>query len=146
MSTLDEENLVSAEDVNYAIKEFIGKHPENVNIWVDGETTTIQISNIGVRDKLFPRLAYLVKNTSIKDGLQLFNMSAECAYVSDRIIRFTCTLVDLAYYSIERRWYHPRGGESALVEKFFSRLGRSNVLNSNAYDQALITAEDRLNK
>ena len=65
MSTDNVENLVSVDEINTAIEKFIGKHPENVSIWVDGKNTMIQINNVGIRDPLFYRLSYLVENTTI---------------------------------------------------------------------------------
>lgn len=53
MSIDNVENLVSVDEINTAIETFIGKHPENVSVWIDGKTATIQISNIGLRDKIF---------------------------------------------------------------------------------------------
>ena len=135
MSTDNVENLVSVDEINSAIENFIGKHPENVNIWVDGETTTIQISNIGVRDKVFSRLAYLVENTTIENDLSLFNMPAKCVYASNQIIRFTCTINELD--SCVKDYNNPPMDQdydpsSASIEfpikKFYNRLTRSGAL------------------
>ena len=98
MSTHNEENLVSVEDINESIEKFIGKHPENISMWIDGKNIIIQISNIGIRDKLFSRLAYLVENTSIEDNLTIFNMPAKCVNVTDRIARFVCTVNELVTF------------------------------------------------
>lgn len=128
------------------IEEFIRKHPENVNTWTDGDTITIQISNIGIRDTLFPNLAYLVKTATItKDELGLFNMPTECVYVSDRIIRFTCFLDILATYEANNKGlitsydsdYNIVNPTVRSIKKFFSRLRRSNALNSDKYQQVL---------
>lgn len=140
MSTLNEENLVSVDDINDAIRDFIGKHPENVTTWIDGKTVTIQLSNIGVRDKLFSRLAYLVENTNIENGLILFNMPAKCVYASNQIIRFTCTVNELIS-SIKE--YNVPSKVAAIadsdylpntvpitrpIKKFYNRLTGSNTL------------------
>ena len=77
MSADNVENLVSVEEINNAIEKFIGKHPENVSMWIDGKTTMIQISNVGIRDPLFYRLSYLVENTTIEDKLTIFKMPAK---------------------------------------------------------------------
>lgn len=135
MSTLNEENLVSVDDINEAIGNFIGKHPENVTTWIDGKTVTIQLSNIGVRDKLFSRLAYLVENTTIENDLSLFNMPAKCVYASNQIIRFTCTINELD--SCVKDYNNPPMDQdydpsSASIEfpikKFYNRLTRSSAL------------------
>ena len=144
MNNLNEEDLVSADDISFAIEEFVGKHPENVNIWVDGETTTIQISNSGIRDKLFSRLAYLAENTTIENNLTIFNMPAKCVYTSNQIIRFTCTVNELVS-TVDNFNNPPRDCdydavselhnvlyETFPIKKFFSRLTKSGTLKKSS--------------
>lgn len=140
MDTYNEEDLVSVDNINNAIEEFIGKHPENISTWVDGKTVTIQLSNSGIRDKLFSRLAYLVENTNIENDLILFNMPAKCVYASNQIIRFNCTVNELIS-SIKE--YNEPSKDAAIadvdhlpntvpitrpIKKFYNRLTGSNTL------------------
>jgi hypothetical protein len=138
MSTLNEENLVSVNDINESIEKFIGKHPENVVSWIDGKTAIVQLSNIGIRDKLFSRLAYLVENTSIEDNLKVFDMPAKCVYVSNQTIRFACTLNELVTYvelSNSKPPLNVKPGpmfnpfEMTPIKKFLNRLTTSNAFN-----------------
>ena len=129
MSTDNVENLVSVDEINTAIETFIGKHPENVSVWIDGKTATIQISNIGLRDPLFYRLSYLVENTTIEDKLTVFKMPAKCVIANERIARFVCTLNELVTFvekandsSIE-----PETPLSPHIKKFSNRLSTSHA-------------------
>ena len=125
MSTNNVENLVSVDEINKAIEKFIGKHPENVISWIDGKNATFQLSNVGLRDKLFYRLAYLVENTTIEDKLTIFKMPAKCVYVSDQTARFVCTINELVEF------VKSQDTSSLLatpeVKKFTNRLVSSNT-------------------
>ena len=125
MSTNNVENLVSVDEINKAIEKFIGKHPENVFSRIDGKDAIIQISNVGLRDKLFYRLAYLVENTKIEDKLTIFKMPVKCAYVSDQTARFVCTINELVEFIKSPDTI----GSSATSElkKFTNRLVTSNT-------------------
>lgn len=93
-----------------------------------------------MRDKLFSRLAYLAENTTIENVLELFNMSAKCVYVSNQIIRFTCTVNELdsrvkAYNSpqlrpeVSEEEYNPQFALREFpIQKFYKRLTRSGAL------------------
>ena len=125
MSTNNVENLVSVDEINAAIETFIGKHPENVSVWIDGKTATIQISNIGLRDQLFYRLAYLVENTTIEDKLTVFKMPAKCVMVNERIARFVCTLNELVTFVESSNV--PSESASPHIKKFTNRLSTSHA-------------------
>ena len=126
MSADNVENLVSVEEINNAIEKFIGKHPENVSIWVDGKNTMIQISNVGIRDPLFYRLSYLVENTTIEDKLTIFKMPAKCVIANDRIARFVCTVHELVEY-IESQDTASEPLASPNIKKFTNRLSSSHA-------------------
>ena len=125
MSTNNVENLVSVDEINKAIEKFIGKHPENVISWIDGKDAIIQISNIGLRDKLFYRLAYLVENTKIEDKLTIFKMPVKCAYVSYQTARFVCTINELVEFVKSQDTSSPLA--TPEVKKFTNRLVSSNT-------------------
>ena len=125
MSTNNVENLVSVDEINKAIEKFIGKHPENVISWIDGKDAIIQISNIGLRDKLFYRLAYLVENTKIEDKLTIFKMPVKCAYVSDQTARFVCTINELVEFIKSPDTTGPSA--TSELKKFTNRLVTSNT-------------------
>ena len=125
MSTNNVENLVSVDEINKAIEKFIGKHPENVISWIDGKNTIFQLSNVGLRDKLFYRLAYLVENTTIEDKLTIFKMPAKCVYVSDQTARFVCTINELVEFVKSQDTSSP--STSLELKKFTNRLVTSNV-------------------
>ena len=126
MSADNVENLVSVEEINNAIEKFIGKHPENVSMWIDGKNTTIQISNVGIRDPLFYRLSYLVENTTIEDKLTIFKMPAKCVIANDRIARFVCTVHELVKY-IESQDTASEPLASPNIKKFTNRLSSSHA-------------------
>lgn len=126
MSADNVENLVSVEEINNAIEKFIGKHPENVSIWIDGKNTMIQISNVGIRDQLFYRLSYLVENTTIEDKLTIFKMPAKCVIANDRIARFVCTVHELVEY-IESQNSASEPSVSPNIKKFTNRLSSSHA-------------------
>ena len=126
MSTDNVENLVSVEEINNAIEKFIGKHPENVSMWIDGKNTMIQISNVGIRDPLFYRLSYLVENTTIEDKLTIFKMPAKCVIANDRIARFVCTVHELVEY-IESQDTASEPLASPNIKKFTNRLSSSHA-------------------
>ena len=126
MSTDNVENLVSLEEINNAIEKFIGKHPENVSMWIDGKNTMIQISNVGIRDPLFYRLSYLVENTTIEDKLTIFKMPAKCVIANDRIARFVCTVHELVEY-IESQDTASEPLASPNIKKFTNRLSSSHA-------------------
>ena len=126
MSTDNVENLVSVNEINRAIENFIGKHPQNVSVWIDGKTATIQISNIGLRDQIFYRLAYLVENTTIEDKLTVFGMPAKCVIANERIARFVCTLNELVTF-VEKANDGPIKPESPYIKKFSNRLSTSHA-------------------
>ena len=140
MSTNNVENLVSVDEINKAIEKFIGKHPENVISWIDGKNTIFQLSNVGLRDKLFYRLAYLVENTTIEDKLTIFKMPAKCVYVSDQTARFVCTINELVEF------VKSQDTSSSLatpeLKKFTNRLvtsiafKRAEVIVSNGGDSS----------
>lgn len=119
------ENLVSVNEINSDIEKFIGRYPQNVISWVDGKTVIFQISNVGLRDKLFYRLAYLTDNTTIEDKLTIFNMPAKCVYVSDQTARFVCTVNELVEF------VKSQDSSSPLVKPelkvFTNRLASSNA-------------------
>ena len=119
------ENLVSVNEINSAIEKFIGKHPQNVTSWVDGKTVIFQISNVGLRDKLFYRLAYLTENTTIEDKLTIFNMPAKCVYVSDQTARFVCTVNELVEFVKSQDTSSPL--VTPELKKFTNRLVSSNA-------------------
>ena len=126
MSADNVENLVSVEEINNAIEKFIGKHPENVSMWIDGKNTMIQISNVGIRDPLFYRLSYLVENTTIEDKLTIFKMPAKCVIANDRIARFVCTVHELVEY-IESQDTASEPLVSPNIKKFTNRLSSSHA-------------------
>lgn len=126
MSTDNVENLVSVDEINTAIEKFIGKHPENVSIWIDGKNTMIQISNVGIRDPLFYSLSYLVENTTIEDKLTIFKMPAKCVIANDRIARFVCTVHELVEY-IESQDTASEPSVSPNIKKFTNRLSSSHA-------------------
>lgn len=126
MSTDNVENLVSVDEINTAIETFIGKHPENVSVWIDGKTATIQISNIGLRDQIFYRLAYLVENTTIEDKLTVFKMPAKCVMANERIARFVCTLNELVTF-VESQDTASEPLASSNIKKFSNRLSTSHA-------------------
>lgn len=126
MSTDNVENLVSVDEINNAIEKFIGKHPKNVSIWIDGKNTMIQISNVGIRDPLFYRLSYLVENTTIEDKLTIFKMPAKCVIANDRIARFICTVHELVEY-IESQDTASEPSVSPNIKKFTNRLSSSHA-------------------
>ena len=125
MSTNNVENLVSVDEINKAIEKFIGKHPENVISWIDGKNVTFQLSNVGLRDKLFYRLAYLVENTTIEDKLTIFKMPAKCVYVSDQTARFVCTINELVEFVKSQDTSSPLA--TPELKKFTNRLVSSNT-------------------
>lgn len=125
MSTNNVENLVSVDEINKAIEKFIGKHPENVISWIDGKNVTFQLSNVGLRDKLFYRLAYLVENTTIEDKLTIFKMPAKCVYVSDQTARFVCTINELVKFVKSQDTSSPLA--TPELKKFTNRLVTSNA-------------------
>ena len=145
MSTNNVENLVSVDEINKAIEKFIGKHPENVISWIDGKNATFQLSNVGLRDKLFYRLAYLVENTTIEDKLTIFKMPAKCVYVSDQTARFVCKINELVEFVKSQDTSSPSA--TPELKKFTNRLVSSNafkraeliVSNNNADDSSKIT-------
>lgn len=126
MSTDNVENLVSVDEINTAIETFIGKHPENVSVWIDGKTATIQISNIGLRDPLFYRLSYLVENTTIEDKLTVFKMPTKCVMANERIARFVCTLNELVTF-VESQDTASEPLASSNIKKFSNRLSTSHA-------------------
>ena len=125
MSTNNVENLVSVDEINKAIEKFIGKHPENVFSWIDGKNAIFQLSNVGLRDKLFYRLAYLVENTTIEDKLTIFKMPAKCVYVSDQTARFVCTINELVEFIKSPDTTGPSA--TSELKKFTNRLVTSNT-------------------
>ena len=125
MSTNNVENLVSVDEINKAIEKFIGKHPENVISWIDGKNAIFQLSNVGLRDKLFYRLAYLVENTIIEDKLTIFKMPAKCVYVSDQTARFVCTINELVDFVKSQDTSSPLA--TPELKKFTNRLVSSNT-------------------
>ena len=125
MSTNNVENLVSVDKINKAIEKFIGKHSENVFSWIDGKNVIIQISNVGLRDKLFYRLAYLVENTKIEDKLTIFKMPVKCAYVSDQTARFVCTINELVEFVKSPDTTGPSA--TSELKKFTNRLVTNNA-------------------
>ena len=125
MSTNNVENLISVDEINKAIEKFIGKHPENVISWIDGKNAIFQLSNVGLRDKLFYRLAYLTENTTIEDKLTIFNMPAKCVYVSDQTARFVCTINELVEFVKSQDKSSPLA--TPELKKFTNRLVTSNV-------------------
>lgn len=125
MSTNNVENLVSVVEINKTIEKFIGKHPENVISWIDGKNAIFQLSNVGLRDKLFYRLAYLVENTIIEDKLTIFKMPAKCVYVSDQTARFVCTINELVEFVKSQDTSSPLA--TPELKKFTNRLVTSNV-------------------
>ena len=143
MSTNNVENLVSVDEINKAIEKFIGKHPENVISWIDGKNAIFQLSNVGLRDKLFYRLAYLTENTTIEDKLTIFNMPAKCVYVSDQTARFVCTINELVEFVKSQDTSSP--SVTPELKKFTNRLVSSNafkraeVIVSNGGDSSKIT-------
>ena len=146
MSTNNVENLVSVDEINKAIEKFIGKHPENVISWIDGKNAIFQLSNVGLRDKLFYRLAYLVENTTIEDKLTIFKMPAKCVYVSDQTARFVCTINELVEFVKSQDTSSPSA--TPELKKFTNRLVSSNAFkraklivsnNNDADDSSKIT-------
>ena len=145
MSTNNVENLVSVDEINKAIEKFIGKHPENVTIWIDGKNVIFQLSNVGLRDKLFYRLVYLVENTTIEDKLTIFKMPAKCVYVSDQTARFVCTINELVEFVKSQDTSSP--SVTPELKKFTNRLVSSNafkraeviVSNGDSADSSKIT-------
>ena len=143
MSTNNVENLVSVDEINKAIEKFIGKHPENVISWIDGKNAIFQLSNVGLRDKLFYRLAYLVENTTIEDKLTIFKMPAKCVYVSDQTARFVCTINELVEFVKSQDTSSPLA--TPELKKFTNRLVSSNTFKraelivSNSGDSSKIT-------
>ena len=125
MSTNNVENSVSVDEINKAIEKFIGKHPENIISWIDGKDAIIQISNIGLRDKLFYRLAHLVENTKIEDKLTIFKMPVKCAYVSYQTARFVCTINELVEFIKSPDTTGPSA--TSELKKFTNRLVTSNT-------------------
>lgn len=126
MSIDNVENLVSVNEINRAIENFIGKHPQNVSVRIDGKTATIQISNIGLRDQIFYRLAYLVENTTIEDKLTVFGMPAKCVIANERIVRFVCTLNELVTF-VESQDTTSEPLTSSNIKKFSNRLSTSHA-------------------
>ena len=146
MSTNNVENLVSVDEINKAIEKFIGKHPENVISWIDGKNAIFQLSNVGLRDKLFYRLVYLVENTTIEDKLTIFKMPAKCVYVSDQTARFVCTVNELVKFVKSQNISSPI--VTPELKKFTNRLVSSNAFkraelivsnNNGADDSSKIT-------
>ena len=143
MSTNNVENLVSVDEINKAIEQFIGKHPENVTSWIDGKNVIFQLSNVGLRDKLFYRLVYLVENTTIEDKLTIFKMPAKCVYVSDQTARFVCTINELVEFVKSQDTSSP--SVTPELKKFTNRLVSSNTFKraeliiSNGGDSSKIT-------
>ena len=145
MSTNNVENLVSVDEINKAIEKFIGKHPENVISWIDGKNAIFQLNNVGLRDKLFYRLAYLVENTTIEDKLTIFKMPAKCIYVSDQTARFVCTINELVEFVKSQDTSSPLA--TPELKKFTNRLVTSNtfkraetiILSGNTDDSSKIT-------
>ena len=145
MSTNNVENLVSVDEINKAIEKFIGKHPENVTSWIDGKNVIFQLSNVGLRDKLFYRLVYLVENTTIEDKLTIFKMPAKCVYVSDQTARFVCTINELVEFVKSQDTSSP--SVTPELKKFTNRLVSSNafkraeviVSNGDSADSSKIT-------
>ena len=143
MSTNNVENLVSVDEINKAIEKFIGKHPENVTSWIDGKNVIFQLSNVGLRDKLFYRLVYLVENTTIEDKLTIFKMPAKCVYVSDQTARFVCTINELVEFVKSQDTSSP--SVTPELKKFTNRLVSSNAFKraeliiSNGGDSSKIT-------
>lgn len=88
-------NLPSSTKVNLFIKDFINKHPENVVIWKDGDKTTIQLSNIGIRDKNMKYASYIANNTLEEENFTLFGLPCKCVYASDNILRFEGKTTDV---------------------------------------------------
>lgn len=88
-------NLPSSTKVNLFIKDFINKHPENVVIWKDGDKTTIQLSNIGIRDKNMKYASYIANNTLEEENFTLFGLPCKCVYASDNILRFEGKTADV---------------------------------------------------
>ena len=125
MSTNNVENLVSVDEINKAIEKFIGKHPENVISWIDGKNAIFQLNNVGLRDKLFYRLVYLVENTTIEDKLTIFKMPAKCVYVSDQTARFVCTINELVEFVKSQDISSPL--VTPELKKFTNRLVSSNA-------------------
>ena len=134
------ENLVSVDEINKAIEKFIGKHPENVISWIDGKNAIFQLSNVGLRDKLFYRLSYLVENTIIEDKLTIFKMPAKCVYVSDQTARFVCTINELVEFVKSQDTSSPLA--TPELKKFTNRLvssttfKRAELIVSNGGDSA----------
>lgn len=129
MSIDNVENLVSVDEINTSIETFIGKHPENVSVWIDGKTATIQISNIGLRDQIFYRLTYLVENTTIEDKLTVFKMPAKCVMANERIARFVCTLNELVTFveKVNDSSIKPETPLSPHIKKFSNRLSTTHA-------------------
>ena len=125
MTTNNVENLFSVDETNKAIEKFIGKHPENLFSWIYGKNAIFQLSNVGLRDKLFYRLAYLVENTTIEDKLTIFKMRAKCVYVSDQTARFVCTINELVEFIKSPDTNGPSA--TAELKKFTNRLVTSNT-------------------
>lgn len=88
-------NLPSSTKVNLFIKEFINKHPENVVIWKDGNKMTIQLSNIGIRDKDMKYASYIANNTLEEEKFTLFGLPCKCVYASDNVLRFEGETTDI---------------------------------------------------
>lgn len=88
-------NISSSIKVNLFIKDFINKHPENVVIWKDGDKTTIQLSNIGIRDKNMKYASYIANNTLEEENFTLFGLPCKCVYASDNILRFEGKTIDV---------------------------------------------------
>lgn len=88
-------NIPSSVKVNLFIKDFINKHPENVVIWKDGDKTTIQLSNIGIRDKNMKYASYIANNTLEEENFTLFGLPCKCVYASDNILRFEGKTTDV---------------------------------------------------
>ena len=146
MSTNNVENLVSVDEINKAIEKFIGKHPENVTSWIDGKNAIFQLSNVGLRDKLFYRLVYLVENTTIENKLTIFKMPAKCVYVSDQTARFVCKVNELVEFVKSQNTSSPI--VTPELKKFTNRLVSSNAFkraevivsnNNGADDSSKIT-------
>ena len=91
----DLNNIPSSVKVNLFIKDFINKHPENVVIWKDGDKTTIQLSNIGIRDKDMKYASYIANNTLEEENFTLFGLPCKCVYASDNILRFEGKTTDI---------------------------------------------------
>lgn len=88
-------NLPSSTKVNLFIKDFINKHPENVVIWKDGNKMTIQLSNIGIRDKNMKYASFIANNTLEEEKFTLFGLPCKCVYASDNVLRFEGETTDI---------------------------------------------------